>query len=72
MALMTQQSLRDICKEHKLYRTPNLNDSMYCNFKGFTNIDNLAEYTALKALFLEGNALDSLEGLPALAELRCL
>ena len=72
MAEMTKKALQDICKEHQLYRTPSLNDKLYCNFKGFTRIANLEEYTGLKALFLEGNALDSLEGLPPLKELRCL
>eukprot|EP00195_Chlamydomonas_chlamydogama_P005405 CAMPEP_0202891828 /NCGR_PEP_ID=MMETSP1392-20130828/1781_1 /ASSEMBLY_ACC=CAM_ASM_000868 /TAXON_ID=225041 /ORGANISM="Chlamydomonas chlamydogama, Strain SAG 11-48b" /LENGTH=445 /DNA_ID=CAMNT_0049575687 /DNA_START=22 /DNA_END=1359 /DNA_ORIENTATION=+ len=72
MALMTKEALKAICAEHKLYRTPSLNDKLYCNFKGFTHIACLEEYTALRALFLEGNAIDSLEGLPALQELRCL
>lgn len=72
MGDMTKKVLLDICKEHQLYRTPSLNDKLYCNFKGFTKIANLEEYTGLKALFLEGNALDSLEGMPPLKELRCL
>jgi dynein assembly factor 1 len=72
MAFMTKQGLLEICKEHKLYRTPSLNDKLYLNFKGFAKIDCLEEYTALRALFLEGNALDSIEGLPELKELRCL
>lgn len=69
---MTRAALLDICKTLKLYRTPSLNDKLYCNFKGFTRIGGLEEYTNLKALFLEGNALASLEGLPPLPELRCL
>jgi dynein assembly factor 1 len=40
--------------------------------QGFTHIANLEEYVALKALFLENNALTSLDGLPPLPELRCL
>ncbi len=72
MAQMTKQSLLELCKEHKLYRSPALNDKLYLNFKGFTRIDNLEEYTGLRALFLEGNALDSIEGLPSLPELKCL
>lgn len=70
--LMTKSVLQDICKDHKLYKTPSLNDKLYCNFKGFAKIENLEEYTELRALFLEGNALESLEGLPQLKELRCL
>lgn len=69
---MTPAVLKQICKETQLYRTPALNDKLYLNFKGFTRISSLEEYTGLKALFLEGNAIDSIEGLPALPELRCL
>lgn len=72
MALMTKEALLDICKQHKLYRSPALNDKLYCNFKGFTAIANLEAYTGVKALFLEGNAIDTIEGLPALPELKCL
>ena len=72
MALMTKQALRQICKDHKLYVTPHLNDKLYCNFKGFGSIGELEEYVNLKALFLEGNAIDSLEGLPPLSQLKCL
>ena len=70
--IMSKSTLQAMCKEHKLYKTPSLNDKLYLNFKGFSMIESLEEYTGLKALFLEGNALDSLEGLPALPELKCL
>lgn len=70
---MSRQALKDICKQHDLYRTPSLNDKLYCNFKGFRRISPaLGDYTGLRALFLEGNALDSMEGIPELKELRCL
>jgi dynein assembly factor 1 len=69
---MSAAVLRDLCMQHKLYRTPGLNDKLYLNFKGFTRIACLEGYTALKALFLEGNALASLAGLPPLQELTCL
>lgn len=69
---MTKKVLRDICKQHDLYRTPHLNDTLYANFQAFTSVANLEEYTGLKALFLEGNALVSLEGLPHLPLLKCL
>ncbi len=69
---MSPEVLKKCCKEHKLYSTPALNDKLYLNFKGFHSIENLEPFTSLKALFLEGNALDSLVGLPPLAGLRCL
>lgn len=69
---MTKKVLLSLCKQHDLYRTPHLNDKLYANFQGFTEITNLEEYTGLKALFIEGNSLLSLDGLPALPELKCL
>lgn len=69
---MTSSVLLDICKEHKLYKTPSLNDSLFCNYKGFSSIANLEPFTGLKALFMEGNALESLDGLPRLPQLKCL
>lgn len=70
---MTKKALIDICKEHELYRTAELNDKIYCNFKGFVAITPaLGAYCNLKALFLEGNALTSLQGMPSLVHLRCL
>jgi hypothetical protein len=69
---MTQKALAAICKQHGLYKTARLNDKLFANFQGFKKLANLEAYTGLKALFVEGNALTSLEGLPPLEELRCL
>ena len=69
---MTTKVLQDICKQHNLYRTPHLNDKLYLNFQGFRQIENLEPYSGVKALFLEGNALSSVDGLPQLEELKCL
>ena len=68
---MTEEGLRCICKDSDLYRTPELNDVLYCNFKGFSCIGGLERYTALKALFLEGNSLRCLTGIPC-CNLTCL
>lgn len=69
---MDAASLRGLCREHRGYQTPSLNDKLYANFRGFTSIAALEPYTGLRALFLEGNALNSAAGLPPLPELRCL
>lgn len=69
--IMTQEQLQKICLENGLYKTPELNEVLYCNFRGFTCIGGLKRYAALKALFLEGNALQSLDGLPY-CNLSCL
>ena len=72
MTRMTKDVLKKICKDNQLYRTPSLNDHLYCHYKGFTEIADLEEYTGLKSLFLEGNAISSLAGIPELPELKCL
>ena len=69
---MTPSTLQKICKETKLYKTPSLNDKLYLHFKGFQKVAHLEPYTGLKALFLEGNDIESLDGLPPLADLKCL
>ncbi|KAJ3163653.1 Dynein assembly factor 1, axonemal [Geranomyces michiganensis] len=70
--LMTPRYLLQLCREQKLYQTPELNDKMYLHFKGFAKIENLEPYTGLRSLWLEGNGLTSLDGLSTLTDLRCL
>ena len=60
---MTKEWLRAHCRANKLYQTPSLNDTLHLHYQGFSRIENLEEYTGLKAVFLEGNGLESLDGL---------
>ncbi|CAH0401748.1 unnamed protein product [Chilo suppressalis] len=69
---MTKEFIRNHCKQHKLYCTPQLNDILYLHFKGFSTIENLEEYTGLKCLFLENNGIQRIEGLDTLSQLKCL
>lgn len=69
---MDVPTLQALCKQHRLYQTPALNDKLYANFRGFTSLGGLEPYVGLRALFVEGNALTSTDGLPVLPELRCL
>lgn len=69
---MNAKYLKKLCQEQKLYSTPELNDKLYLHFKGFRRIEGLEEYTALKSLWLEGNAIGVIEGLSHLESLKCL
>mmetsp|Transcript_47863 Transcript_47863/g.124223 ORF Transcript_47863/g.124223 Transcript_47863/m.124223 type:complete len:261 (+) Transcript_47863:1290-2072(+) len=73
MTEMTAALLKQVCKTLKLYSTPELNDKIYLHYKGFSRIgEAISAYTGLRALWLEGNGIDTIENLDCLKELRCL
>ena len=58
---MTPKALKDICKKHNLYSTPSLNDKLYLQYKGFSEIQNLDVYTGLRCVWLEGNGIQHIK-----------
>jgi len=72
MVDMSKDTLKQICKELKLYGTPSINDKLYCHYKGFRKIENLDEYTNLKVIWLEGNGFNKIEGLEHCTKIRTL
>jgi len=60
---MTKKALKKICIDHKGYGTPELNEKLYFHCRGFTKIENLEEYTGVKVLWLQQNAISKIEGI---------
>ena len=69
---MTEEGVKKLCKQHKLYQTPYLNDKLFLHFKGYRKIENLENYTGIKVLWLEGNAISKIENLDHMKDLTCL
>lgn len=69
---MTKESIVKLCKKNQLYVTPHLNDVLYLHYQGYQQIESLEEYTGLKCLWLESNAISEISGLDGQSQLRCL
>ena len=71
---ITPQSLRKLCKDNNLYSSDvSLNEILHLQCKGITDLAPcIGEFTGLKTLYLEQNALSDLSHLAPLTNLRCL
>lgn len=69
---MTKAALKLECRRLELYSTPEINDKLYLQYKGWRKVENMEEYTGLRCLWLEGNGLRKIEGLDHQPEMRTL
>ncbi|OEH78622.1 leucine rich repeat-containing protein [Cyclospora cayetanensis] len=69
---MTKEAIQKICHDTGLYHQPALNEKLYLHRQGFKKIENLDEYTEVRALWLGGNGIRRLENLHPLSKLKCL
>lgn len=54
------------------YSTPELNEVLYLQCKGFSRIENLHIFPDLRCLYIQSNIISKIEGLENLAQLKCL
>eukprot|EP01060_Flectonema_neradi_P041099 TRINITY_DN9627_c0_g1_i3.p1 TRINITY_DN9627_c0_g1~~TRINITY_DN9627_c0_g1_i3.p1 ORF type:complete len:237 (+),score=37.21 TRINITY_DN9627_c0_g1_i3:36-746(+) len=71
MELNKAEVLR-VCKETGFYTTPELNEKLYLQCKGYSEIGGLEEYTGVRALWLEGNCISEIKGIENCRELLTL
>ena len=70
---MTEGALLGLCRERGLYaHRPELNEVLHVTDRGVLRIAGLAAFFGLRALCLEGNAVEDIEGLEGCPDLRCL
>ena len=70
--LMTVKTLKYYCDKESLYQTPELNEKLYLQFKGFREILSLEEYPNLATIWLNNNCISEIQGLNSLKNLICL
>ena len=65
---LTPKFLMDLLKSKfkEYYTTPHLNTVLHLNYKGILKIENLDDFTGLRALYLNSNAIKKIEGLDTL------
>mmetsp|Transcript_3447 Transcript_3447/g.8106 ORF Transcript_3447/g.8106 Transcript_3447/m.8106 type:complete len:559 (-) Transcript_3447:211-1887(-) len=73
-AKLTKEKIKKLLRsDRKLYySTPQLNEKIYLHFGGYTKIENLEEFTEMRAMYLESNAIEKIEGLESMKKLRSL
>lgn len=72
LPVMSREEIRASCMENEGYEQPQLNERLFLHFRGYRRIENLEEYTAVKAMWLDSNGLTVIENISHMKELRCL
>ncbi|MDR3582206.1 MAG: leucine-rich repeat protein [Candidatus Pacebacteria bacterium] len=54
------------------YSTPELNEVLYFQCKGFRKLENLTLFPDLKCLYFQSNGISKIEGLESLTKMKCL
>lgn len=72
--LMTLSTVKYYCQKEGLFSTPEHNDKLYLQYKGFLKIvpETLFQYHNLVALWLNNNGISKIEGLDNLIHLTSL
>ncbi len=72
--VMTAKTLRYYCEKEGLFSTPEHNDKLYLQYKGFLKIvpETISQYHNLVALWLNNNSISKIEGLDQLIGLTSL
>jgi dynein assembly factor 1 len=70
--MMSKEAIRLCVKRQELLDNPELNERLYLHHNGFTQVQNLDDFTKAKILFLESNKLTKIENLQNLKNLESL
>lgn len=69
---MTEQLITEQCKKNGGYTTPELNETLYLHYFGFSHLNGLGAFVGCTVLYLNNNALRCLDGLAPLVHLHSL
>lgn len=72
--IMTSRTLKYYCEKEGGLSTPQLNDKLYLQYKGFLKIvpETISQYNNLHSLWLNNNGIKKIEGLDNLIHLKSL
>jgi len=71
---LTAAFLKNLARTERrmYYSTPHLNDKLYIHYGGFTRLADLHEWTGLRVIYADCNAISTIEALDTCTDLRSL